>query len=77
MEEVPEGAELVSKQAVAVRPDSPDVAGPTRTKVWVCRLCEDKKFRSAGLASRHFNKEHDDLKEAGDTWKDHYEVVES
>ena len=55
-------------------PSGVDLPGPV--KIWTCLLCDDIKFKTPGLASRHFNSNHQDKKEGPESWRDYFEVLD-
>ncbi len=53
--------------------DLPDISH----KLWLCDVQDcGKQFRTAGLASKHFNQKHLDLKESPESWREHVSVAQ-
>lgn len=57
---------------------TPNVTPAKVVRVWECTACEPGpepvKFRSAGVAALHFRKNHPELNERKESWKDYFEV---
>ena len=62
------------KPKVVETPSGVDLPGPI--KLWKCSLCEDTKFKTAGLMAKHFNSTHQAQKEGPESWRDYHEVID-
>lgn len=54
----------------------PEVNVGRTTKLYKCTICENTKFKTAGLMAKHFNQEHQDKREDHNSWRSYHEVID-
>ena len=64
--------ELGYNRASAPEAVEPEVTKSDQMKVHICTVNEcNRRFKHPMMIARHFNANHDDLKEDKDSWRDH------
>lgn len=68
--------ELSHTRASAPEAVEPEVTQSDQTKIYVCTVEDcNRRFKHPMMIARHFNANHDDIKEDKESWREHNKEI--